>query len=81
MSTRQLDIFSTPMVPMLDAAWIRDNLFDESSRKVGGLLRTLQEQEKEIEDMRVARERTQEALLAALGEVRTKRQQDEADNG
>ena len=81
MSTKPLDIFSTPMVPMLDAAWCRENLFDGDSRTVGALLRKLQDKEAEMEQLRIAREALQEELLEALKVVRARREEDDAEEG
>ena len=72
-----IDIFSTPMVPMLDAAWIRDNLFDPASRAVASDLHKLAHLEREMEALRAAREAVQESLLRNLTTVRAQREEDE----
>jgi len=77
--TAPIDILSNPVIPMLDAAWIRDNTFARESLETVRALRDWQAKREAIVQAESAAEAAYERLKASIAVVAAKRQEDEND--
>lgn len=78
--TQQIDFLSDPVIPMLDAGWVRDNPFDAEARAARAAIRLWH-------DAKIARDKAEDAvdiafqnMRRALANVEAKRIQEEQED-